>query len=99
MGLRERQRWRECGQVGGRDRRRREGGRERQTCRYTFTWHINRINLTALSILIPSYPLIPSHLLQADLGAVSAEIKDLQERSMDMAQRLRNRRVSEGVRE
>ncbi|GJP63065.1 hypothetical protein CLOP_g20139, partial [Closterium sp. NIES-67] len=33
---------------------------------------------------------------QADLGAVSAEIKDLQERSMGMAQRLRNRRAAEG---
>ena len=84
---------------GGIEGEGREGGRDRQTCGYTFTWHINRINLTALFILIPSYPLIPTHLLQADLGAVSAEIKDLQERSMDMAQRLRNRRVSEGVSE
>lgn len=31
--------------------------------------------------------------VQADLGAVSAEIKDLQERSMGMGVRLKNRKV------
>ncbi|CAI7810000.1 unnamed protein product [Closterium sp. NIES-53] len=59
-------------------------------------------NLLALHAQIKDCDLVLTHMesllggFQADLGAVSAEIKDLQERSMGMAQRLRNRRAAEG---
>ncbi|GJP50061.1 hypothetical protein CLOM_g9206 [Closterium sp. NIES-68] len=59
-------------------------------------------NLLALHAQIKDCDFVLTHMesllggFQADLGAVSAEIKDLQERSMGMAQRLRNRRAAEG---